>query len=162
MLSSCASWLVHSHTFYYFSVELQLQGNSFTGELPGNLWRLSNLEVLRLEGNQVRGQLSSNIGDLVKLTDLRLSNTLLDGYIPDEVANLQALERAHFELSYFQGKVPEELCTLRESTLRELTADCSGSKKVKCQCCTLCCDRKDETCSMPTKKSKKRALEDMI
>mmetsp|Transcript_8192 Transcript_8192/g.19761 ORF Transcript_8192/g.19761 Transcript_8192/m.19761 type:complete len:760 (+) Transcript_8192:79-2358(+) len=143
-------------------VELQLQGNKFTGELPDNLWRLTDLEVLRLEGNQVWGRLSSDIGDLVKLKDLRLSNTLLDGYIPDEISNLQALERAHFALSYFKGKVPTDLCALRDSTLRELSADCSGSKKMKCQCCTLCCDRKDDTCSMPAERSRKRALEDMV
>ncbi|CAJ1945096.1 unnamed protein product [Cylindrotheca closterium] len=139
-------------------VELQLQGNSFTGELPDNIWRLRDLEVLRLEGNQVWGRLSKDIGDLAKLKDLRLSNTLLDGYIPGEISKLRALERAHFELSYFTGKVPNELCKLRESTLKELTADCSGSNEMKCHCCTLCCDRADETCSVQTESSRKRAL----
>lgn len=93
----------------------------------------------------------------MKLKDLGLSRTWLDGYLPDEVGNLQSLQRAHFELSYFKGKIPNDLCDI--STLKELTADCSGTKKVKCYCCTMCCNRRNKTCVLPTEKSKKPDIE---
>lgn len=137
----------HSLAFCYSTVDLQLQDNGFYGMIPDEVWGLTDLEILRLEDNQLSGTLSSNIGNLVNLEELRLSRTGLEGYLPEELSNLRQLERAHLEFNDFKGSVPKELCYV--STLIELTADCTGSKKVKCDCCTKCCDKKDETCHDP-------------
>jgi Leucine-rich repeat (LRR) protein len=115
--------------------------------IPEELWELTELEILRLEDNQLSGTLSTGIGNLVHLEELRLSRTGLEGDLPTELANLQQLERANLEFNQFKGRIPNELCEV--STLKELTADCRGSKKVKCDCCTQCCDKKDDTCQDP-------------
>lgn len=133
------------------AVELQLQNNAFSGSIPGSLWDLTSLEILRLEANSLSGTLSSRIGMLTNLQDVRFSRTGLEGDLPEELSKLQVLERVHLEYNDFRGSIPEELCEV--PTLKDLQADCdaNGNKVVKCTCCTQCCSLKKEICSAPKK-----------
>ena len=45
--------------------------------------------------------------------------------------------------------MPKQVCTLMDSNLGSLMADCLDEYRdasVDCECCTDCCDRDQETC----------------
>ena len=87
---------------------LYLGGNyGLGGEIPPEIGNLSNLQELSLIGhNQVHGQIPPEIGNLSNLRVLLLSFTSLSGAIPVELANLEKLETLnlrHNNLGFFQG-----------------------------------------------------------
>ena len=77
--------------------ELNLDWNwGLTGEIPPELGKLTNLEMLRLTGNRLTGEIPSELGDLANLEGLWLGGNGLTGEIPSELgdlANLDTLSR---------------------------------------------------------------------
>ncbi|XP_057953199.1 receptor protein kinase TMK1-like [Malania oleifera] len=61
--------------------QLWLQGNHFTGAIPGGIGALSSLQDLNLNGNQLVGLVPQSLADM-KLQRLDLNNNLLMGPIP--------------------------------------------------------------------------------
>ena len=70
-------------------VALQLSGNNLVGELPDELWELTELGALRFSDNPgIEGGLPSGIGRLVRLEYLSVRNTGLSGELPAEMEKL--------------------------------------------------------------------------
>ncbi len=68
-----------SSTKAYF---IDLSGNQFTGEIPGELLGLPELEFLYLDDNRLSGQIPFNFGNSTSLIDLYLQDNQLTGNIP--------------------------------------------------------------------------------
>ncbi|CAD6269201.1 unnamed protein product [Miscanthus lutarioriparius] len=62
-------------------VELRLDGNSFSGQIP-DFSECRNLQYIHLENNQLTGELPSSLGDLPNLKELYVQNNKLSGQVP--------------------------------------------------------------------------------
>ncbi|KAL6875672.1 hypothetical protein ACP4OV_013185 [Aristida adscensionis] len=62
-------------------VELRLDGNSFSGQIP-DFSGCDNLQYIHLENNQLTGELSHSLGDLPNLKELYVQNNKLSGQVP--------------------------------------------------------------------------------
>ncbi|MDE2751723.1 MAG: Ig-like domain-containing protein, partial [Gemmatimonadota bacterium] len=84
------------------------------GELPPELGRLSNLEILALSRNDLLGKLPPDLGNLAELWMLRLASNKLTGPIPPELANLAKLRSLDLSHNDLTGGIPPELGGLAE------------------------------------------------
>ena len=66
---------------------LALVNNQLSGEIPSEIWTLTNLEVLNLPGNEFTGSIPPEIGNMTNLFHLDLSSNELSGEIPSEICN---------------------------------------------------------------------------
>ena len=73
-------------------IELNLNLNDLSGEIPAELGSLSNLEILNLSGNELSGEIPAGLGSLSNLTKLSLLGNDLSGEIPAELGSLSNLE----------------------------------------------------------------------
>ncbi|KAJ4955384.1 hypothetical protein NE237_012167 [Protea cynaroides] len=78
-------------SFLFRFHELFLDNNSFEGEIPPNISRCTNLIQLRLGYNNILGKIPVELGTLSKLQVLRLENNRLTGQIPPSFGNLSSL-----------------------------------------------------------------------
>ncbi|XP_066380703.1 probable LRR receptor-like serine/threonine-protein kinase At1g67720 [Miscanthus floridulus] len=62
-------------------VELRLDGNSFSGQIP-DFSECRNLQYIHLENNQLTGELPSSLGDLPNLKELYVQDNELSGQVP--------------------------------------------------------------------------------
>ncbi len=96
-----ANWLSEAPLGEWYGVRTNSNGrvfnvrftdNQLTGEIPSELGRLSNLEVLELGGNDLSGEIPSGLGRLSNLEVLELDGNDLSGEIPSELGRLSNLE----------------------------------------------------------------------
>ena len=97
---------------------LNLSGNDFMGEIPREIGSLVNLQSLHISSNyQLSGQIPSELGNLVNLQSLRLSaNHELSGEIPPELGKLTNLTELDLSNNRFSGEIPPELANLTDLT----------------------------------------------
>ena len=106
-------------------VQLELHSNNLQGELPKDLWELTELEELALSNNPgLTGPLPPEVGNLVNLRTLNLDgNSGLSGELPAEVGQLVKLGSPSvggYRSSYHLGIRESGLCVPPglEETLR--------------------------------------------
>ncbi|CAN6832116.1 unnamed protein product [Brassica oleracea] len=68
-------------------VELWLDGNSLTGQIP-DFSRCTNLKIIHLENNRLIGKIPSPLAKLPNLTEVYLQNNMLSGTIPSRLKNV--------------------------------------------------------------------------
>ena len=86
--------------------------------IPSELGRLKEtLEVLDLGGNNLGGDIPSEIWDLTELRSLRLHGNSITGTIPSEIKNLTQLQRLVLHGNQFTGSIPTEIGLLTELTI---------------------------------------------
>ncbi|EOY23386.1 Disease resistance family protein / LRR family protein, putative [Theobroma cacao] len=87
-------------------IVIDLSSNELSGEIPGEIARLSGLVALNLSWNILTGVIPQKIGQLRQLEVLDLSRNRLSGEIPTSLAELTFL--SHLDLSYnnLSGKIP--------------------------------------------------------
>ncbi|XP_054819956.1 receptor-like protein EIX2 [Prosopis cineraria] len=85
---------------------IDLSSNNLSGEIPKELFRMTQLWSLNLSRNQLTGKISKEIGSMKNLESLDLSFNKLYGKIPSTISNLSFL--AYLNLSYnnFNGEIP--------------------------------------------------------
>ncbi|KAF3444863.1 hypothetical protein FNV43_RR14556 [Rhamnella rubrinervis] len=90
---------------------LSLPFNGFDGEIPSEIWRLDNLEVLDLEGNSVTGLLPVQFNR--KLRVLNLAFNKIEGEIPSSLSNYVGLEILNLAGNRVNGTIPAFVGRLR-------------------------------------------------
>ena len=91
---------------------LDLSFNRLSGEIPPELGKLANLEVLDLSLNGLSGEVPLELGNLADLRVLDLSANQLSGKIPPGLGKLANLEVLNLSLNELGGEVPPELGNL--------------------------------------------------
>ena len=91
---------------------------SLGGEIPPELGNLTNLEVLRIIYNSVSGQIPPELGNLAKLKELTIRKNRLSGEIPPELGGLKDLEVLDLYVNELSGEIPRELGSM--TNLRKL------------------------------------------
>ena len=89
--------------------ELTIRKNRLSGEIPPELGFLANLEVLDLYVNELSGEIPRELGSLTNLRKLDLGHNQLSGEIPPELGNLTNLEDLKIGINAFTGEIPPEL-----------------------------------------------------
>ncbi|PNX73418.1 LRR receptor-like kinase resistance protein [Trifolium pratense] len=96
-----------------FLLVLDLNGNSFHGELPHELLHLKRLKLLNLSNNGFVGEIPSRIGYLSKLQYLHLGYNNFVGFIPQSIYNLSVLEYLNLNSNLIEGTIPHVIGQLR-------------------------------------------------
>lgn len=92
---------------------LIINKNTISGEIPTNMYELTNLTHLDLSNNiYLYGNISSDIENLVVLKNLKLHFTGINGTIPNEIGNLSELEILDLGSTLLGGEIPESLSKL--------------------------------------------------
>ena len=93
-------------------LDLYLDENQLSGEIPPELGNLSNLTWLVLANNQLSGEIPPELGNLTNLTWLELTSNQLSGEIPPELGNLSNLQQLSLWNNQLSGEIPPELGNL--------------------------------------------------
>ena len=67
---------------------MSLHVNQLTGEIPSEIWDMTNLVALNLFNNQLTGFIPPEIGNLRSMTMLKLQDNQLNGDIPESICEL--------------------------------------------------------------------------
>jgi Leucine-rich repeat (LRR) protein len=79
---------------------LDLEGTSFSGELPASIGNLSSLNVLDAGDCHFFGSIPPSLSNLTQLTDLDLSNNTLMGHISSSLLSPNQTQLTYVDLSY--------------------------------------------------------------
>lgn len=85
---------------------LDLSTNNLSGEIPPELFDLTQLCALNLSRNHLVGKISSNIGGMKNLEILDLSNNHLSGEIPAAISKVSFLSLFNLSYNDFTGEIP--------------------------------------------------------
>ncbi|XP_054817576.1 receptor-like protein EIX2 [Prosopis cineraria] len=90
---------------YYLKL-IDFSNNNLSGEIPKELFYLTEMWSLNLSRNHLVGKIPKEIGGMKSLESLDLSNNRLSGEIPWTISNLSFI--AYLNLSYnnFNGQIP--------------------------------------------------------
>mmetsp|Transcript_8385 Transcript_8385/g.20180 ORF Transcript_8385/g.20180 Transcript_8385/m.20180 type:complete len:725 (+) Transcript_8385:204-2378(+) len=119
---------------------LDLNSNMLTGQIPTYIGFPDDFTYISLKNNKLKGSIPTEMGNLFRLSHLELEGNRLTGDIPAELASLSALTKLSIQENQFQGiTMPIQLCDKkRRGEIEELSADCTNSDQVTCDCCSKC------------------------
>ncbi|XP_048551703.1 probable LRR receptor-like serine/threonine-protein kinase At3g47570 [Triticum urartu] len=100
---------------------LYLSENRFTGTIPSEIAKLTNLTVLQLDGNLLSGGIPDTLGNLENLFLLGLSRNKLSGKIPESVGNFKNLGELNLEENNLTGSIPSSLADCQNLVLLNLS-----------------------------------------
>ncbi|XP_054817893.1 receptor-like protein EIX2 [Prosopis cineraria] len=85
---------------------IDLSMNKFTGEIPIQLFKLTQLQSLNLSYNYLTGEIPEQIGEMKDLESLDLSHNNLHGNIPQSMSGLSFLSVLNLSYNHFSGRIP--------------------------------------------------------
>ena len=88
---------------------VSLVNNTLRGDIPYDIYMLSNLRELNLGYNQLSGRIPNLIGALTSLEILRLYHNQFTGRIPAALGDLSQLQELNLAENNFEGTIPQEL-----------------------------------------------------
>ncbi|XP_058004804.1 receptor like protein 21-like isoform X2 [Hevea brasiliensis] len=89
-----------------FKSGLDMSSNNFSGEIPHELGKLSQIFALNLSHNQLGGSIPRTLSNLSQVESLDLSYNNLSGEIPPELTDLHFLKFFNVSHNNLSGKVP--------------------------------------------------------
>jgi len=96
----------------YRVVSFQDFGGVFSGTIPEDFRKLTELRVLILSHGHLQGSIPSWIGELTNLIYLSISDNDVSGEIPKEIGNLRNLQYLYIRNNFVSGQLPESLGNL--------------------------------------------------
>ncbi|KAJ8768040.1 hypothetical protein K2173_020980 [Erythroxylum novogranatense] len=87
-------------------VDLNLSYNSFSGQLPEQIFNLSNLRRLDISRNNFSGHFPGGVSGLQNLVLLDAFSNSFSGPLPVDVSKLEYLKVLNLAGSYFSGPIP--------------------------------------------------------
>ena len=93
-----------------------VSGDPFTGAIPPEIGKLTNLTHINLFSNELTGPIPEEIGNLTGLTSLNLGNNQLTGAIPSEIGKLTNLKRLYLGENQLTDSIPSEIGSLTNLT----------------------------------------------
>ncbi|KAK1370528.1 putative leucine-rich repeat receptor-like protein kinase [Heracleum sosnowskyi] len=94
-------------------ISITLSSIGLTGQLPGDIVNLSELQTLDLSSNKgLTGTLPTSIGNLKKLSNLILAGCSFTGLIPDSIGSLVQLRYLSLNTNGFSGRIPPSIGNL--------------------------------------------------
>ncbi|KAK1429630.1 hypothetical protein QVD17_11844 [Tagetes erecta] len=103
---------------------LKIYALDISGELPQELFQLTELMDLNLGQNILSGSIPPQIGNLLKMQYLSLGINNFSGLVPVEFGKLTKLKSLSFSSNNFNGPLPVDLGKL--TSLEQLYIDSSG------------------------------------
>ncbi|KAK6116633.1 hypothetical protein DH2020_049632 [Rehmannia glutinosa] len=85
---------------------LSLSINHFNGKIPSEIGSLSMLRKLYLGLNDFKGGVPADLGNLSRLELLNIANASLTGPIPKQIGNCTSLEGLYLDRNYLTGFIP--------------------------------------------------------
>ena len=102
-------------------VEMFLQVNELTGQLPVEIGSLSNLEYMDLQRNQLTGPIPAELGNLSNLQEFLAASNRLSGPVPTELGDrLVNLRRVFLSGNQLTGCIPPGLRRAEENDFDDL------------------------------------------
>ncbi|KAG4144667.1 hypothetical protein ERO13_D05G051500v2 [Gossypium hirsutum] len=87
-------------------VELNISQNSFSGEIPVEIFNLTNLRSLDISRNNFSGHFQGGVTGLQNLVVLDAFSNSFSGPLPVELSKLEFLKVLNLAGSYFSGPIP--------------------------------------------------------
>ncbi|XP_028787208.1 MDIS1-interacting receptor like kinase 2-like [Neltuma alba] len=88
---------------------LDFSHNEFSGSIPTSIANLSSLIFLYLPDNNFVGAFPVEILELTRLSDLVLCYNYFSGHIPEAITNLTNLSNFNLEINNFSGHIPPQI-----------------------------------------------------
>ncbi|XP_028751946.1 receptor-like protein EIX2, partial [Neltuma alba] len=85
---------------------IDLSANRLSGEIPMQLFKLTELQSLNLSYNYLIGEIPKHIGEMKNLESLDLSHNNLHGNIPQSMSGLSFLSVLNLSYNHFSGQIP--------------------------------------------------------
>ncbi|XP_042059286.1 receptor kinase-like protein Xa21 [Salvia splendens] len=102
-------------------IQLRLDGNQMSGNIPLSLKHLSKLQGLYLHNNNFKGSIPDDICDIRSLSDLGLSGNQLSGAIPKCLGNLTSLRQLFLDSNKLVSTIPSGLWGLKDLLALDLS-----------------------------------------
>ncbi|XP_077237923.1 uncharacterized protein LOC143879429 [Tasmannia lanceolata] len=94
-------------------MDLNLGQNVLSGPLPPDIGRFSKMQYLSLGINNLSGFVPPELGNLTKLISLSFGSNKFTGPLPKELGKLASLEQLYIDSSGVGGDIPQELANLK-------------------------------------------------
>jgi len=91
---------------------LDFRDNSLNGTIPTGISTMESLERILLNGNNLSGSIPHQVKNLRDLRMLYMGNNILTGTIPRNIASLDKLNDINLHGNKLTGSIPTELATL--------------------------------------------------
>nr|XP_043614042.1 probable LRR receptor-like serine/threonine-protein kinase At1g56130 [Erigeron canadensis] len=94
-------------------MDLNLGQNILSGSIPPEIGNLFKMQYLSLGINNFSGLVPMNLGNLTKLKSLSFSSNMFNGPLPLDLGKLTSLEQLYIDSSGVSGLLPQELSNLK-------------------------------------------------
>ena len=91
---------------------INLSGNNLSGQIPAELFSLSQLASLYLSYNSLTGEIPQTVGNAEELINLELSHNGLTGPLPESFYGLRKLEVLDLESNHISGDLSEKFWSM--------------------------------------------------
>jgi Leucine-rich repeat (LRR) protein len=103
--------------------QLHLTSSYLFGQIPDELYDLTNLRGLFMNYNELTGRISPKIGQLQNLEELFLLKNDLTGQIPATIGNLQKMKNLSLSQNYLVGSIPESINKMKDLEILALQGE---------------------------------------
>ncbi|KAL0330547.1 UNVERIFIED_CONTAM: putative LRR receptor-like serine/threonine-protein kinase [Sesamum radiatum] len=93
--------------------DLNLNQNVLNGSIPPAIGQLLKMEYLAFGTNNFTGPVPAELGNLTKLLSLSVGSNNLQGMLPPQLGNLTSLQQLYIDSSGVSGPIPQELSNLK-------------------------------------------------